>query len=357
MLKSELKESLSNSFVPLCFLCLFVALILIAIASQVLAQKGSRSVSLPAQIHGQVRYASGGAPVDHALVRLQSFRGGVVSEITTDRTGKFSFTGLVPDQYTVIVRLPGFSEEQQHVDLDTAPSQYVLIQLSADTSAAAASPRGSTRIVNANASPEAQAEFDRGRTELIDNKDIDRSVTHLEKAVELSPNFLEAQLLLGTAYVEKHKLDKAERTLLRAIEINPKVAEPQIALGEVYRQQKRYQDAEKILTSAIRLGERSAPAHLTLARIYWDFGLSAKDAERGRSELEKSWQEINIAMRLSPNLPEAHLLAGNLLFKAHRAKDALPEYETYLRLDPSGEFASQTRDLVQKIRQALSESR
>ena len=334
-----------------------VLLILIAVTSPVLAQRGSRPVSLPAQVHGQVRYVNGGAPVDHALVRLQSFRGGVVSEITTDRTGKFSFTGLVPDQYTVIVRLPGFREEQQHVDLDTANSQYVMVQLSADTSAPAVSPRGSTRTVNANASPEAQAEFDRGRTELIDNKNINRSIPHLEKAVELSPNFLEAQLLLGTAYVEKHELDKAERMLLRAIEINPKVAEPQIALGEVYRQQKRYQDAERILTSVIKPGEGSAPAHLTLARVYWDLGLSAKDPQGGRSELEKSWQEINMAMRLNPNLPEAHLLAGNLLFKAHRAKDALPEYETYLRLDPDGEFAAQTKDLVQKIRQALAGSR
>lgn len=339
------------------FELLILALVLLVPFCGVLAQKGSHPVSLPAQVHGQVRYASGGAPVDHALVRLQSFRGGVVSETTTDRTGKFSFTGLVPDQYTVVVRLPGFREEQQHVDLDTANSEYVLVQLSPDTSAPAALPRGSTKIINANASPEAQAEFDRGRTELIDNKDINRSIAHLEKAVELSPNFLEAQLLLGTTYVEKHKLDKAERTLLRAIEINPKVAEPQIALGEVYRQQKRYQDAERILTSAIKPSDGSAPAHLTLARVYWDLGLLAKDQQGGRSELEKSWQEINIAMRLSPNLPEAHLLAGNLLFKAHRAKDALPEYETYLRLDPAGEFAAQTRDLVQKIRQALAESR
>jgi hypothetical protein len=61
-------------------------------------------------------------------------------------------------------------------------------------------------------------------------------------------------------------------------------------------------------------------------------------------------------MRLNPKLPEAHLLAGNLLFKARRAKEALPEYETYLRLDPSGEFAAQTRNMVQRIKQALAEA-
>ena len=330
-------------------------LILVLVAFEVSAQMSSRTVSLPRQVHGQVRYSVGGAPVDHALVRLQSFRGGVVAETTTDRTGKFIFTGLVADQYTVIVRLPGFKEEQRHVDLDTANSEYVLVQLSSDRSTSAVSTHSSGRVVNANASPEAQAEFDQGRTELIENKEIDRGILHLEKAVAFSPNFFEAQLLLGTAYVEKHELDKAEHALRRAIEINPKAAEPQIALGEVYRQEKRFEDAEKTLTSGLKLGESSAPAHLTLARVYWDLGLSTKDLQRLKSDLEKSWQEVNIAMRLNPSLPVAHLLAGNLLFKAHRAKDALPQYETYLRLDPRGEFAAETQDLVKKIKRALTE--
>jgi tetratricopeptide (TPR) repeat protein len=169
----------------------------------------------------------------------------VIAEITTDRTGKFIFTGLVPDQYTVIVRLPGFKEEQRHVDLDTANSEYVLVELSSDT-APAAPPRSSSRVVSANASSEAQDEFDQGRADLIANKNIERGVLHLQKAVALSPEFFEAQLLLGTAYIEKHELEKAEYALRSAIEINPKVAEPQIVLGEVYRQQKRYQDAEKL---------------------------------------------------------------------------------------------------------------
>jgi len=326
-------------------------------AFQVSAQTGPRPGSIPSQIHGQVRYSMGGAPVDHALVRLQSFRGGVVSEITTDRTGKFMFTGLIPDQYVVVVRLPGFKEEERHVDLDTANSEYVLVQLSAEVvPPVPASRRGSAKVVSANVSAEAQNEFEQGRTALIDDRDLDRCILRLEKAVALSPNFFDAQLLLGTAYVEKHELDKAELALRRAIEINPKVAEPQIALGEVYRQQKRYEDAEKTLTDSLKLNQSSAHAHLTLARVYWDSGLSTKDTERFRSDLEKSWQEVNMAMRLNPSLAEAHLLAGNLLFKAHRGKDALPEYETYLKLDPTGEFATQTENLVHKIKQALGEA-
>lgn len=41
---------------------------------------------IPVQIHGQVRYATGGEPAELIRVRLESFRGGVEGEVTTDRS-------------------------------------------------------------------------------------------------------------------------------------------------------------------------------------------------------------------------------------------------------------------------------
>jgi len=45
----------------------------------------------------------------------------------------------------------------------------------------------------------------------------------------------------------------------------------------------------------------------------------------------------------------AHLLKGNLLLRAGRAADALTAFNEYLRLEPNGAFATQTRALVEKI--------
>jgi hypothetical protein len=39
--------------------------------------------------------------------------------------------------------------------------------------------------------------------------------------------------------------------------------------------------------------------------------------------------------------------------RARQPENALVEFEEYLRLAPNGEFAAQTRDIIQKIRQAL----
>ncbi|MFN0138869.1 MAG: hypothetical protein ACKVQW_02125 [Pyrinomonadaceae bacterium] len=62
-------------------------------------------------------------------------------------------------------------------------------------------------------------------------------------------------------------------------------------------------------------------------------------------------------LHLNAKLPDAQLLAGNLLLKAGRGKDALGYFEEYLKLEPKGEFAEQTQTLVKKIRKSLAEEK
>jgi len=52
---------------------------------------------------------------------------------------------------------------------------------------------------------------------------------------------------------------------------------------------------------------------------------------------------------LNPDLAGAHLLKGNLLLRVGRANDAATEFNAYLRLEPNGPFAAETRALVEKI--------
>ena len=68
-----------------------------------------------------------------------------------------------------------------------------------------------------------------------------------------------------------------------------------------------------------------------------------------------SWKEVRKTLQINAKLPDAQLLAGNLLLKAGRGKDALGYFEEYLKLEPKGEFAEQTQTLVKKIRKSLAE--
>jgi Tfp pilus assembly protein PilF len=319
-----------------------IVVILTLVADPALAQvSGGRSISL--DIHGQVRFAVGGAPAQNVIVRLESFRGGIVAQMMTDRTGKFMFSGLKPDQYIVTVRAEGFKETQQSVDLQTTSSAYVLLQLMPDESASPSGPAPSGKVFDAKVPPEALKEFEKGQAALLQKKDMKRGLLHLEKAVSLYPNYLEAQLLLGTAYMDAQQWDKAERALSRALEINPKTPEALFALGEVYRQQERYPEAEKSLLDGLKLNDNSWQGHLALGKTYWamgDVGRAAPHATR--------------AHELNPNFPQVHLLMGNIFLRQRDPQHALSEFEDYLKQEPNGPFAPQTRALVEKIRKALA---
>jgi Tfp pilus assembly protein PilF len=308
----------------------------------VVAQRAPRpGPSIPAVVHGQVRYAKGGAPAENVLVRIESFRGGLVGQMMTDNSGKFRFSGLAPEQYVITVHAPGFKDAQRQVDLQTSPSDYVLFQLTPD-GAASSAPAAAAELIDARVPAEARNEFEKGRAAVLDARQVDKGLPHLAKAVEICPNFFEAQLLLGTVYMDLRQWKRSEDALRRAQEINPRASEVFFALGEVYRRQGKLAEAEKELQEGLKLNNRSPQGHFTLGRVYWQ-----------RAEITKAGPEVGRALQLKPDFAEAHLLAGNILLRARQPENALVEFEEYLRLAPNGEFAAQTRDIIQKIRQAL----
>jgi Tfp pilus assembly protein PilF len=313
------------------------------------AQRAGSSVT--GEVHGQVRYAVGGAPAERVLVRLDVYSGGTVGQVLTDRNGTFRFPRLEPLQYTITIHAPGYKEVQQQVNLKTSTSEYLLLQLTPDPNARTqptdkAPASGVPSIVDATIPPEAQKEFAEGKSALLEAKRVDEGRKHLEKAISLYPDFLEAQLLLGTAFMEGHDWRKAEAALRRALEINDKTSQGYFALGEVYRQQNRNQEAEKALQAGLKLDDNAWQGHFTLGRVY----LALND-------IGKAGMEAGRALQLKPDFAEAYVLAGNILLRAKKGAEALPMFEEYLRLAPKGGLANETRDLVEKIKKALADKK
>jgi tetratricopeptide (TPR) repeat protein len=301
------------------------------------------------EIHGQVRLAEGGKPAENVVVRLESYDGGgSISEAFTDRLGKFRFTNIPPAQYSVRVRQSGYREAQQNVDMTTTTSGLVLLQLLADTSAPVKSATGS---IDATVPAGAQKEFDKGVAALAQGgKDKTAFAARcFEKAVSIYPKFVEARLKLGTAYMDLEQWDKAEHALLATLETDPKAFNALFALSEIYLRQNKLAEAEKVLVQGLTIQEQSYLGHLNLARVYWERARTEKDVMQAKPALEKSYEEVKRALTLKPDLAGAHLLKGNLLLRVSRTADAVIEFNEYLRLEPNGPFATETRALMEKI--------
>ena len=293
------------------------------------------------EVVGQVRMAESGLPADRIPVRLERFGGGIVDQIDTDSRGRFRFPNLARGYYKVIVNAPGFTPAQQDADLQVVFRAYLVFELATEK----LTPTALLDVIDARAPSEARDQLMRGR-EALGKKSYEEAVGHLQRAIDLYPEFYEAHLLLGTALMDAREWKKAETAFQKAVELKAGSAAAIIPLGEVYWRQKRYDEAEKILMQGLKLDDKSWHGYFTLARLYWDLDNIAKAAPA-----------VGRTLQLKPDFAPGHLLAGNILLRINQRERALAAYQEYLRLEPKGEFAQQTRELVQKLSKAIVENK
>jgi tetratricopeptide (TPR) repeat protein len=305
--------------------------------------------ALAQQIQGQVRYADTNQPAVRVPVRCNGV--GCIPILMTDNNGKFVFNVSV-GHYTISVQIPGYIQQEESRDLlDLQSNEYIFFKLKPDATARAAP--GS--VVDANIPEAARKEFTKADEALATGKKekLEEAVQHLEKAVTLYPKFLEAQLKLGTTYMDLQQFDKAELALKKTLEIDPKAANALFALGEIYLRQKKNEDAEKVLLQGLQVEGRSFQGHLTLARVYVDMAAKIKDEAQNRPWRVKAYDQVNEALKYNSENALAHWIKGNLLVTVGRDLDAQHEFEEYVRLDPKGPLADKAKTLIDKIKKAL----
>ena len=344
------------------FLSAFLFIVLLGVTFGFTQVEPRLPLNFSLQVNGQVRYASSKRPAENILVRIESFSGGLVAQKLTDRNGKFSFERLRPLQYIVTIRTSGYFEIREDVNLVTANTSYLNLQLVEDKNSVATDKSSRAKqnptnlsVIDANIPVEAQDEFAKGQILLNKNskEKVPEIIEHFEKAISIYPKYLEANILLGLVYMDLQKWEKAENPLLAAITINSQASTAYFALGETYRRTGKYADAVTILSEGLKLNNNSTEGHNTLAKVYLEKAPFAKDEQAFKKDLQNAWEEINKSLTIDPNIAETHLLAGNLLLKARRAKDALQHFEEYLKLEPNGEFAAPTKVLIKKIKKAI----
>jgi hypothetical protein len=105
----------------------------------------------------------------------------------------------------------------------------------------------------------------------------------LRRAIELSPNFLEAYRLLAVVELERGmRLDEAVESLKRALTLEPKRSDLDLLLAQAYSGRGEYVEARKILGKL--LGQNTAPRLRTEAeRLLQTVTTSEAEAARHRT--------------------------------------------------------------------------
>ena len=159
----------------------------------------------------------------------------------------------------------------------------------------------------------------------IDSKDdLEAAEKHLEKAIELAPNFEEALNDLGTIYHRKKRFAETASLFERALKINPQSVKARVNLGGTLLQLKQY---EKALNENLRVLE-TLPED---AQAHAQAGLALFNLRKYESSIPHFVQ----AKRSDPNSP---LMPGYFLASAYdisgNAAAAIAEYEEFLKTHP-----------------------
>lgn len=97
--------------------------------------------------------------------------------------------------------------------------------------------------------------------------DLVAAIETYEKALKLMPEFPEAELQRGNAYLSLGKLAEAETAFRRAVELREDWSLALASLGTVLVREQRYADAEKFLARAIEIDQLNFPAYAALTEL------------------------------------------------------------------------------------------
>jgi tetratricopeptide (TPR) repeat protein len=297
-------------------------------------------------IHGSVRDAVTHQGLERALVMVEARDSGYAGQAETDSSGNFTIQGLSPAFYLLKIRMPGYEELAQQIDLTLAFGSYLNLELRPKQTGQATvlppeGPAAQLKVRLAVVPEEARKEFAIAEELWKQRKDPNRCIDHLRKAFKAWPQFPDAYILLATAYMQQGKSAEAKSALDRAIELDPRLPEAHFTLGALENSRKDYAGAEKSLMEGLKLDQESPQGHYELAKTYWATG---------------RWQEAEPhafkAAALEPTMAPVHVVLGNIALRRQDADGALKEFQEYLRLDPKGPMADAVRAMVKKIQAA-----
>ncbi|MCU1253951.1 MAG: hypothetical protein JWM83_250 [Candidatus Angelobacter sp.] len=166
------------------------------------------------------------------------------------------------------------------------------------------------------------------RWDLADN--LDRSITLLNRAIELDRDYAPAYASLTLAYYEKNRshadpqwVKQAAQSASRALQLNSELAESHLAAGVAAMLAARYTDAEQEFRKAADLDPKSAKPHLWLGFLFNVMG-NSKQAE----------DELKRTLALNPDDWRARFNLGLLYYKTARYPEAVTAWEQVKKITP-----------------------
>jgi cytochrome c-type biogenesis protein CcmH/NrfG len=313
-----------------------VALGLAILAAPAHAQSG--------QVRGKVVDAQGN-PVDGAKVSIQNVETtGRSLETKTNKKGEYIQIGLAPGKYKVTVSKGDLSVtkdvqihlEMAQLDFTLAPGQ-------------AGAPMTKEEAAKQQAKVKAVQQAFTDGVQLSNDGKNEEAIAKFQEVIATVPNCAECYANIGTVYGRMKNYEESEAAYKKAIELKPDFGEAYNGLATVYNAEKKFDLAAEASKKATELtggtagaaggGGGNAAAVFNQGVILWNAG-----------KIPEAQAQFEQAVKLDPNLAEAHYWLGMSLLNAGKTADAKPQFEEYLKLAPTGQYADTAKSIIASIK-------
>jgi len=259
-------------------------------------------------------------------------------ETKTDRKGEFVQIGLQPGQYRVTAEKGGLG---QAFDVRVRLGDPVDVRFRLQPGMKAA-PNKEELAKNAAV----QTVFTDG-VKAMSASDYDTAIAKFKEAGGMLPGCYECFSNLGQAHLQKKQYDEAEAAFNKALEIKPDYAPPYNGLTTIYNAQKKFDEAQKASQKAIELsaaGPGGVPGGGNVNALY-NQGVIAWNANKP----EEAKAKFEEALTLDPNHADSHFQLGMTLLNMGKMAEAGAEFQAYLKLAPTGQYAAQAQAMVKQL--------
>jgi len=269
-------------------------------------------------------------------VSLENTEGSSVGSRPTDVFGNYSFDGIPAGRYHMTVTADKFQIYQQDVDLSFRQVSYTVnVYMTASNKTVV---RVAPALTDEAAPKTARKEFEKGK-HALDHNGMAEARRHLEKAVAEYPCYARAQEALAQVNLHDRKPDIAEACFKKAMQCDGSFLDSFSELAELYIVEKKFQEGENVLNQGLRLSPQT-----------WLFHYELGQADYGLKKYPESVQEYLLAQSLHPDMPSKfHIKLASAYLRASAYPKALAEFQTYLRMDPNGQYAAPAREVSTRM--------
>ena len=305
-------------------------------------------------ITGRIYFPSGRSADARLKVRLESPNTGGLS-VLADANGHFSFRGLSPGRYDIVVEGgDDYETARDYVYIDTEPrtrrtsppsmprAYSVMFHLQLRQPVTGGKP-GVINAALANVSPRARELYLKALEAARVGESL-KAVELLKAALSHHPDFAIALNELGVQYLKLGQPGEAVKALQRTLRLVPDNFTARLNYGIALLNKREFAAAETQLRQALDKNSAAPTAHMYLGIALINL-LKYDEAEKAlRRAIESG----------GTSLSQAHYYLGGIYWHKQDYKRAAEELETYLRLAPNAPDAERIRATIKDLRTRIA---